>query len=218
MAFGFSFSHKTKDINNAWKDLGKTGTSTFDSGNTITDEGLGDLRDLGSTFADSLKNPLGTGPNSAAGIFARARGSNTDTATRATSGFGARLFQQARQNGGSLSPEAQAELRAQNERDTNQSLFEGNVAISDAESKAWLTETSKIFDRMTDISKTILGAGEARSNQGLQALIASITGRQNLALGKAAAATAAVGTALSFGTAAGKGGGGGGSQAPLGGG
>lgn len=200
MAFGFSFSHKTKDINNAWKDLTKTGTSTFDSGNTVTDEGLGDLRTLGSTFADNLKNPLGSGPNSANGIFARARGGLTDAATRATSSFGARLFQQARQGGGNLSPEAQAELQAQNARDTNQSLFEGNNAISDKQAELTLSETSKLFDRMTDISKTILGVGEARSNRGLQAIIASITGRQDLAFGNAAAARGAVSTAIAAGS------------------
>lgn len=205
MAFGFSFSHKTKDIKNDYKALGKTGQSIFDAGTNTTNEGLGDLRELGSTFADSLKNPLGTGPNSAAGIFARARGSLSDTATRATSGFGARLFQQARQGGGALSPEAQAQLQEQNARDVNQSLFEGNVAISDKEASAWLTETSKIFDRMTDISKTILGVGQNRETLGLQTLLATITGRQSLAQGNAAAANAAVGTAISGGTLASRG-------------
>lgn len=200
MAFGFSYSHKTKDINNAWKDLGKTSTGIFNSGNVTATEGIGDLNSLGAQYQDALKNPLGTGPNSASGIFARARGGVADAATRTTSAFGARLSQQARQNGGNLSPEAQAELSAQNSRDVAQGVFTANNAISDSEASATLTETSKLFDRLTDISKTILGAGERQSAQGLNALIQSILGRQNLAFGRAAAATAAVGTAISAGS------------------
>lgn len=207
MAFGFSFSHKTKDINNAWKALTATGTDTFNQGNTIEDQGIGDLNALGSQYEEALKNPLGTGPNSASAIFARARGGLSDQFTRSSNTLGVRLAQQARQSGGNLSPEAQAQLAAENERENSQNLFEGNVAVSNAEAAATLTETSKLFDRLEMISKTILGAGADRAAMGLNALIASLTGRQNLALGKAAAATAAVGTAIGAGSVvAGKGG------------
>lgn len=219
MAFGFSFSHKTKDINNAWKNLGTTATGEFDAGTDITNEGLGDLRDQRQTYTEALKNPLGVGPNSAAAIFARARGGLSDDATRATNTLAARLGQKARQSGGNLSPAAQAELEAENERSTNQDLFEGNVAVSNAEASATLSETSKLFDRLDNISKTILGVGSDERMQGLQALIAALSGRQNLALGKAAAANAAVGTAISaasLGVSGSKGSTGG--QAPLGGG
>lgn len=165
---------KAADISPDLLKLGATGSSEFGTGTDLTNEGLGDLRSQQQTYSEALKNPLGTGPNSAAGIFARARGGVTDLATRSTNTLGARLSQQAKQNGGNLSPEAQAELTAENQRDTNQNVFESNTAISNAEASATLSETSKLFDRMDAISKTILGVGADERTQGLQALIASL--------------------------------------------
>lgn len=165
---------KASDVGPDLLRLGSTGTNEFNSGTGVLNEGLGDLRSQQQAYTDALKNPLGTGPNSASAIFARARGGLSDQATRATNTLGVRLQQQARQSGGMLSPEAQAELAAQNERETNQNLFEGNVAISNAEASATLTETSKLFDRLDNISKTILGVGENQQTQGLQALIAAL--------------------------------------------
>lgn len=165
---------KASDVGPDLVGLGNTGTNEFDAGTSTLNEGLGDLRTQQQTYTDLLKNPLGTGPNSASAIFARARGGLSDAATRATNTLGVRLAQQARQSGGNLSPEAQAELAAQNERDTNQNLFEGNVAISNAEATATLSETSKLFDRLDNISRTILGVGENERSQGLQALISAL--------------------------------------------
>ena len=199
MAFGFSFSHKTKDIKNLWTDLGKTGTGTFDAGNALVDSEVNTLRGFSADYANRLNNPLGTGPNSAAGIFTRARGALSDTATQRTGAFGARLAQLAAQSGGTLSPEARAQLEEQNSRDVNQELFKGNVGISDAQAQLTLSETSKLFDRMESISKTILGVGENKRNLGLNALIQSILGRADLKNANAANARAAVGTAISAG-------------------
>lgn len=199
MAFGFSFSHKTKDIKNLWENLGKTGTGTFDAGNAMVDSEVNTLRGYRDDYAARVKNPLGEGPNSAKGIFTRARGALSDTATQRTGAFGARLAQLAAQSGGSLSAEARAQLEEQNSREVNQDLFQGNVGISDAEAQLTLTEVSKLFDRMEGISKTILGTGEVRRNLGLNALIQSILGRADLKNANAANARAAVGTATAVG-------------------
>lgn len=209
MAFGFSFSHKTKDVNNAWKDLTKTGTNTFNAGNALVDSEVGTLRGFGADYKARLDNPLGTGPNSAAGIFTRARGALSDTANQRTRAFGARLSQEAAQSGGNLSAEARAQLEESNQRGIAEELFSGNAKIADAEAVLTLSETSKLFDRMENISKTILGVGSDQRNLGLNALIQSIMGRQALAFGKIAAATSAAGTAASAGASMGKGSGGG---------
>jgi hypothetical protein len=174
----FGFLKKTK---RQWNDVYNLGNETLlPQGDALINEGLGDLRNEQKTYTEALKNPLGTGPNSASAIFARARGGLSDQATRATNTLGVRLQQQARQSGGSLSPEAQAELAAQNERDTNQNLFEGNVAISNAEASATLTETSKLFDRLDNISKTILGVGSDTRTAGLNLLLAALGGKTSI--------------------------------------
>ena len=110
------------------------------------------------------------------------------------------MSQLAAQSGGTLSPEQQAQLREQNARDVNQGLFEGNVAISDAEAQLTLSETSKLFDRMESISKTILGVGENQRNVGLNALIQSILGRADLKNANSANARGAVNTAIGAGS------------------
>lgn len=202
MAFGFSLTHKTKPIKKAWEGLGATGTDTFNAGNALADTEVNTLRGYRADYQDRLANPLGTGPNSATGIFNRARGALSDTATQRAGAFSSRLLQRSVQDGGNLSPEARAQLEQQNQRDINQQLFEGNNAISDAQAAMTLTETSKLFDRMEGISKTILGVGIDRSNVGLNALIQSILGRQALEFGKVAAATNMVGTAASAGIGA----------------
>lgn len=151
--------------------LGDSGKSTFDAGNKLTEEGLNDLRGYRSTYASRLNDPLGA---TGRGIFTRARGALSDTANQRTSAFGSRLLQHATQSGGNLSPEAQAQLEQQNQRDVNQELFTGNAAISDAEAQLTLSETSKLFDRMESIGKTILGVGDSKSAQGLQQLFTAL--------------------------------------------
>jgi hypothetical protein len=201
VGFGFSYSHRSKDIKNLYENLGRTGQGTFDAGNALIDSEVNTLQGYRGDYANRLKNPLGEGPNSATGIFTRARGALSDTATQRTGAFGARLTQLARQTGGNLSPAAIAQLQEQNSREVNQELFTGNTAISDAQASLTLSETSKLFDRMESISKTILGVGENKRNLGLSALIQSILGRADLKNANAANARAAVGTAISAGVA-----------------
>ncbi len=157
-------------------DLHKTGETDYTGGGILTKEGLDDLRGYKKTYADRLKDPLGP---EGRGIFSRARGSLSDTATQRAGAFNARTMQTAIQSGGSLTAAQRAQLDQQNQREINQGLFEGNVGISNAEATLTLSETSKLFDRMEGISKTILGAGQTQSNQGLQAIIAAITGMFN---------------------------------------
>lgn len=170
---------KVSDVGPDLLKYGKLGQSTFDAGNAIADSEINTLRGYRDDYAGRLKNPLGTGPNSATGIFTRARGALSDAATQRTGAFGARLNQLAAQSGGVLSPEARAQLEEQNARDVNQELFKGNVGISDAQATLTLSETSKLFDRMENISKTILDTGTGRATQGLQAMLAALGLRLN---------------------------------------
>lgn len=157
-----------------WQNLTKTGYGGLDQGNALTTEGLNDMRSQYGTYQDRLKDPLG---DVGRGIFTRARGALSDDAVRQQRSGQARIFQLARQTGGTLSPEAQGELSTQNQRNINESLFgaEGNLATSEA--TMTLNETSKLFDRMDSIAKTITGVGQDEKTRGLQAIIASLTGR-----------------------------------------
>lgn len=150
------------------------GSTSFDTGSNLENQGLGQLGDSYNSYKDDLANPLGTGPNSASGIFSRARGALSDNATRTTGAFGSRMKQLAVQSGGTLSPAAQAQLEEQNSRDVQDSLFQGNVGISNAEASATLTQTNALFDRMDNISKTILGVGVNEKTLGLQAMLAAL--------------------------------------------
>jgi hypothetical protein len=167
---------KAADIGPDLLKLQNTGQSGYDYGKGITEEGLGRLRSDYSTYQGRLNDPLG---ESGRGIFSRARGALNDDAIRGQRAYGARIFQMARQSGGTLSPEAQAELQAQNSRDIEERRFSAANDLTNQEAALSLSETSKLFDRMDTIDKTILGVGQDEKTRGLQAIIAALQGRYN---------------------------------------
>lgn len=218
MALGISFTHKTKDIKRDLLAYGRLGNADYASGTSLTDEGLGGLRELDKTYSGRLGDPLGP---LGRGIFTRARGELQDDFTRMTNSGAARTAQLARQSGGTLTPEQTAALDAENRRNAGESLFRGTGEVANAEAGATLTEQSKLFDRLEGIRKTITGAGQDEKNRGLTTILNALTGRRDLVYGNAAAARAAVSSAASIGlSAAGTqaaGGGGGGAAYPYGG-
>lgn len=157
----------TKDI----KNFGKLGRSGYEYGRTITEEGLAGLRDLDRTFEGRLKDPLG---EVGRGVFARARGAISDDAIRSQRGFQFRAMQRALQQGGTMSPEALAELEMMNRRDIDEARFGAERDLGIAEGEMTLTETGKLFDRMSDIRKTILGVGQNEKIRGMSAILAAL--------------------------------------------
>lgn len=177
--FSSIFSKSEKSIANTplgrgWQQYIDTGYGNLGEGNALTKEGLGGLRSLDSTYQQRLSDPLGSVGR---GIFARARGQLSSDAQRRQGAFGARLTQQALQSGGTMSPEAQAELQANNQRSTNESLFSAQNDLANQEAGMTLSETSKLFDRMEGIRKTIVGVGQDEKTQALQSILAGLTGQ-----------------------------------------
>lgn len=154
--------------------LTKTGYGLLDSSKPLTQEGLAGLRSLGSTYQSRLSDPLGPQGRS---IFSMAKGALADTGVQRERAFNARIFQLAAQSGGTLSPEAQAQAEAQNQRGINESLISGQRDLATQEASMTLSETSKLFDRMESINKTILGVGQDEQTRALQTIIASLSGR-----------------------------------------
>lgn len=170
-----------KQLNNtpmgtAWTKATDTGYQSYDYGKGITEEGLGGLRSLDSTYQQSLKDPLG---ETGRGIFARARGGLSDAFTRDINSGQARRAQLAAQSGGTLTPEQVAALDAQDRRSAGESLFRGQNDLSQSEASMTLTETGKLFDRMEGIRKTILAVGQDEKTRGLQTMLAALTGKTN---------------------------------------
>lgn len=163
-----------KNLKGDVKALGTLGSSTYDYGKGLTDEGLTGLRSLDKTYSDRLNDPLGAVGR---GIFSRARGALKDDAIRGQRAGGARIFQLAAQSGGTLSAEAQGELNTRNQRGINEALFSGEADIANDEAATTLSETSKLFDRMEGIRKTLVGVGQDEKTRGLNALLQSLAMR-----------------------------------------
>lgn len=157
-----------------WTGLTKTGYNDYAAGNTLTQEGLGGLRSLDSTYSNRLGDPLGAVGR---GIFTRARGALSDDFTRSVNSGDVRAAQLARQSGGALTPEQVAALDAENRRGASEDLFKGTGDVANAEATATLSEQGKLYDRLEGIRKTITSAGMDERTTGLQSIIASLTGR-----------------------------------------
>lgn len=172
--FGISIYDKklTPDI----KNLGKSGNADYSYGSGLTEEGLGGLRSLDSTYSSRLNDPLGSVGR---GIFTRARAGLQDDFSRAVNSGDAHAAQLARQSGGALTPEQVAALDAENRRGASEGLFTGTGKVADAEATATLTEQGKLFDRLEGIRKTIVGVGQDEKNRGLQSILQALTFRYN---------------------------------------
>lgn len=180
MTFGLNFNRSKSGDSRTFGDFQagqKTAYGAYNYGAGLTDEGLTGLRSLDSNYQQQLTDPLGAVGR---GIFARARGALSDDAVRAQRSGTARIFQQAVQSGGTLSPEAQAELQTRNQRGIDESLFSGEANIANSEASMTLDQTNKLFDRMADIRKTILGIGQDERTRGLQNIVAMLSARTNI--------------------------------------
>lgn len=175
--FGISFSRSKSGDPQLLKDFGtaqNTAYSGYEYGGGLTSEGLGGLRSLDQTYQAQLANPLGPAGSA---VFARARGALSDDAVRAQRSSQARIFQLAKQSGGYLSPEAQAELQSRNERGINEDRFSAESDLGIKEGAMTLDATSKLFDRMEGIRKTILGVGQDERTRALESIVAMLSAR-----------------------------------------
>lgn len=175
--FGLSFSRSKSGDASLLGDFGKaqnTAYGDYASGGVLTNEGLAGLRSLDSTYQQRLTDPLGAVGR---GIFARARGQLSTDAQRRQGIFSSRIAQQALQSGGTMSPEAQAELEANNQRSINESLFSSENDLANQEASMTLNETGKLFDRMEGIRKTIVGVGQDERTRSLQSIISMLSAR-----------------------------------------
>lgn len=173
-----------KGLRKDWMKLGDMGREANEYGGTLTDEGLGGLRDSLSNYQEGMRDPLGeTGRN----LFARARGNLTDNFTRTLASARTRARQQALQSGGGLTAEQIAALDRESGRDAEENLFRGENELSMGEAEMTLSETNRLRDRIEGVQKTILGVGQDEKTRGVQSIIASLVGR-NQRYGAAAGA------------------------------
>jgi hypothetical protein len=160
-------------------------------GGSVIDEGLTSLRSQNALYASRLSDPLGA---TGRGIFDRAMGTATDTATQRQRAYSSRIFQLATQSGGTLTPEARAELEQRNQRGINEELFAARGNIATQEAMMTLSETGKLFDRMDALNKTLLGTGVDLRNAGLNTILQSLlSGRKGGSKGATSAVIGAVG-------------------------
>lgn len=148
-----------------------TGFGAYNYGSGLTEEGLGGLRSLDSTYQNRLNDPLGAAGR---GIFARARGNLSDDFTRTIASGQARRAQLAAQSGGTLTPEQVAALDSQDRRAAGEGLFKGESDVSQSEAAMTMSETGKLFDRMESIRKTIVGVGQDEKSRALSSIIDSL--------------------------------------------
>jgi hypothetical protein len=180
----------------AWRGLGDQGRDAYNAGQTLTDEGLGNMRGLNNEYRDRLKDPLGAAGR---GIFTRARGKLNDDSVRGQRSFSARITQRAAQSGGTMSPEAIAELEAQNARDINEAKFTAGNEITQSEAGLTLQETGRLFDRMEGINRMIAGIGQDERSRGLQTILNALLGRQQRHAAIASTVMGGVGAGASYG-------------------
>jgi hypothetical protein len=164
-------------LQDEWKGLTSQGGQSYNYGQGLTEEGLGGLRSLDTTYTGRLADPLGA---EGRGIFTRARGGLQDDFTRMVNSGDAHAAQLARQSGGTLTPEQVAAMDAGNRRSAGESLFRGTGDVANAEASATLTEQGKLFDRLEGIRKTIVGVGQDEKSRGLSTILAALAGRGKL--------------------------------------
>lgn len=162
MAFGLSTK---KDIN-AVKFMGQ---DWLNSGKSITDTSLDDLRNLSGGYTD-LINKGGLTP-ALNREFDVQGGRISDDAVRAGRAFRASIGQQAAQNGGFLSQAAQGELAARNEANVNENAFTARNDLNFKKATISQQATSELQDRVLKVADMIRTTGLTREQMGQAALI-----------------------------------------------
>lgn len=157
MAFGLSTK---KDVNN----LRFLAQGQYDTGVGLTDEGLGDLRTISGDYRDLIrKGGLTDAVNREYDVQ---QGRISDDVIRAGRSFRATLAQEAAQNGGYLSPAAQAELARRNEADTNEQAFTARNQLSFEKARVAQDATRTLQDRVLQIADMIRTSGLTREQLG----------------------------------------------------
>lgn len=170
MAFGLSTKKDTEYLK--W-----LGRDQYGAGQNLTEEGLGNLRTISGDYRDLIRKGGLTDPINRE--FDVQQGRISDDVVRAGRSFRANLMQQAAQNGGVLSPAAQAELAKENESDINEHAFTARNELSFEKSRVQQESVRALQDRVLQIADMIRTTGMSREQQGLAAQLAALQFKQN---------------------------------------
>lgn len=130
------------------------------AGRGLTDEGLGDLRRISGDYRDLIhKGGLTDAVNREYDVQ---QGRISDDVIRAGRSFRATLAQQAAQNGGYLSPAAQAALAKENESNVNEQAFGARNQLSFEKARVSQEATSQLQTRILEIADMIRTTGLTR--------------------------------------------------------
>lgn len=144
-----------------------------------TDEGLGDLRRISGDFRDLIRK--GGLTDSVNREYDVQQGRISDDTVRAGRSFRAMLMQQAQQNGGYLSPAAQAALAKENEVNVNEGAFNARNQLSMDKARVSQAATEKLQGQILEIADMIRTTGLTREQMGQagQLAIASLRHSRN---------------------------------------
>lgn len=130
------------------------------AGQGLTNEGLGDLRRISGDYRDLIrKGGLTDAVNREYDVQ---QGRISDDVVRSGRSFRATLAQQAAQNGGYLSPAAQAELAKENEANVNETAFGARNQLSFEKARISQEATSQLQNRILEIADMIRTTGLTR--------------------------------------------------------
>ena len=133
------------------------------AGTALTNEGLADLRNLSGSFQDQI-NAGGLTP-ALNREYDVQRGRISDDAVRATRSFRASIAQQAAQNGGYLSPAAQAELERRNAADVSEQSFKTSNDLAFEEARVKQESTTQLQNNILRIADMVRSTGLTREQQ-----------------------------------------------------
>lgn len=152
-----------RDVGN----FGKFAKGLYDPARGLTDESLGDLRRISGDYRDLIrKGGLTDAVNREYDVQ---QGRISDDVIRAGRSFRASLVQQAQQNGGTLTPAAQAELARENESNVNEQAFGARNNLSFEKARVAQDATKTLQDRILQIADMMRTTGLSREEQALMA-------------------------------------------------
>ncbi len=152
-------------------DLQKKGFQEDIYGRDLTNEGLGNLRNLASQYQNQINN--GGLPDDLRRQFNVMRGGLADDATRLQRSFLANM-QQKLLSQPTFNPNAAAEYDLENQKNTGEQLFTSTNDLNFGESKMALDNTNKLFDRLDAIGQTFVGTGQSERDRALKRISTSL--------------------------------------------
>jgi hypothetical protein len=149
------------------------GAADTGRGLDLSNEALGGMRSDLSGFQDQINQ--GGLPTDLLRQFAIDRGGLQDNATRQQRAFGAQLSQNFSRSGGQMSSSAMNEFGLENQQSSNEGLFNATNQLNMGQAQMALTNTNSLFDRISGIRNTILGAGQKSQQLGTDTQLGSLS-------------------------------------------